>query len=83
MKPWSTGEISRLKLYYPIMPRDRLLREMHPRTWEAIYSKAKELGVQRAPKRDWKFIASNYKPVFFGPHRVPESAAGALVSERT
>lgn len=71
MKPWTTGEISRLKLFYPIMPRTRLLREMHPRTWEAIYSKAKEFGVKRAPKRDWKFIASNYKPVFFTSiHRV-------------
>jgi hypothetical protein len=71
---WTTGEISRLKLFYPVMPKKRLLREMHPRTWMAIYTKAKNLGIKRAPKRNWKFIAGNYKPVFFpSPHRVPST----------
>lgn len=69
---WSTGEISRLKLFYPCMPKKRLLREMHPRTWSAIYTKAKHLGLKRAARKDWKFIAENYKPVIFpSAHRVP------------
>jgi hypothetical protein len=38
---------------------------MYPRTWSAIYTKAKHLGIKRAARKDWKFIAENYKPVIF------------------
>jgi hypothetical protein len=70
---WTTGEICLLKLFYPCMPKKRLLRELYPRTWSAIYTQAKNRGIQRAPRKNWKFIAENYKPVFFPvPHRVSE-----------
>jgi hypothetical protein len=61
--PWTAGELSRLRRFYPIMPRERLAREFHPHSIGSIIRMASAMKVRK--KRCWRAIVSAYTPVIF------------------
>lgn len=68
---WTSTELTRLRMFYPIMSRDKLIKEFYPRSIYRICAMASQLKIRK--RKDWKAIAKEYQPVIFSAHRVPET----------
>jgi hypothetical protein len=67
---WTTTELARLKTFYPVMTKERLVEEFYPRSIRQIYEMAGRLKIRK--RRDWQKIAREYRPVIFRvSNRVP------------